>query len=547
MRFKDSRAVASRHQSAALDSPDRISLGTAFALCQESLKKAVTERPHRDTEADMKTYGKFYIDGEWVDPLGSKTFELINPATETPFANVSLGTAEDVDRAVKAARGAFPSFSSTTKGERIALLQRIVDSFQSREDDIMAAITLEMGAPKSLRGQTTTALEAFKQAINTLKGYEFETRLGNNIIRREPIGVCGLITAWNWPIQLLSTKLSVALAAGCTVVVKPSEFTPVSTIVLAEVLHAAGLPKGVFNLVNGDGPTVGNAISKHPGIDLVSFTGSTRAGILVAEAAAPSVKRVCQELGGKSANVILPGADLVAATRWNITRGFSNTGQSCHSPTRILVQEQQLEEVLKLLQAEARNVRVGDPQDATTTMGPVVNRAQFEKIQKCVQAGIDEGARLVCGGLGRPEGLERGYFVKPTVFADVKPTMMIAREEIFGPVLVVISYSRETQAIEIANGTPYGLGGYVFASDLEKALEIGRQLRAGRVFYNGAPSNYVAPMGGYKQSGNGREMGVFGLEEYLEVKAMIGFEEPVSATAPLPEPTQAAPGASRSM
>ena len=477
----------------------------------------------------MKNHGKFYIDGEWVDPLGSKTFELINPATETPFANVSLGTAEDVDRAVKAARRAFPSFSSTAKGERIALLQRIVEAFQAREDDIMAAITLEMGAPKSLKMQTSTALTAFKQAIITLKGYEFETLLGNSVIRRESIGVCGLITPWNWPIQILSTKLSAAFAAGCTVVVKPSEFTSISTMVLAEVLHAAHLPKGVFNFVTGDGPTVGNAITTHPDIDLVSFTGSTRAGILVAEAAAPSVKRVCQELGGKSANIILPEADLVAAARWNIARGFSNTGQSCHSPTRILVQERQLEEVVDILQAEAQKVRVGDPQDPTTTMGPVVNRAQFEKIQKYIQAGIDEKARLTCGGAGRPEGLARGYFVKPTVFADVKPTMTIAREEIFGPVLAVISYSTEAQAIEIANGTPYGLAGYVFASNLEKGMAIGRQLRAGRVFYNGAPSDYAAPMGGYKQSGNGREMGVFGLEEYLEVKAMIGFSECIAA------------------
>jgi aldehyde dehydrogenase (NAD+) len=477
----------------------------------------------------MKHYGKFYIDGQWVDPLGSKTFELVNPATETPFATISLGTSEDVDRAVKAARSAFPSFSSTGKGERIALLQRIVDAFQARDGDLMAAITLEMGAPKSLKAQTSTALEAFKQAIVTLKEYEFETRMGSNIVRREPIGVCGLIAAWNWPLQLLSTKLSAALAAGCTVVVKPSEFTPVSALVLAEVLHAAGVPKGVFNLVNGDGPTVGNAISKHPDIDLVSFTGSTRAGILVAEAAAPTVKRVCQELGGKSANVVLPDADLKAAARWNLTRGCSNSGQSCHSPTRILVHERQLEEVVKLLQEEAKKVRVGDPQDPATTMGPVVNKAQFEKIQKYIQIGIDEGARLVCGGPGRPDGIERGYFVKPTVFADVKPTMRIATEEIFGPFLVVISYSTEAEAVEIANGTPYGLGGYVFASDLEKGMAIGRQLRAGRIFYNGAPSNYVAPMGGYKQSGNGREMGVFGLEEYLEVKAMIGFTEPVAA------------------
>jgi aldehyde dehydrogenase (NAD+) len=473
----------------------------------------------------MKNYSQFYIDGEWVDPLGSTGFELINPATETPFARVSLGSAEDVDRAVRAARRAFLTFGNTTKAERIALLERIIEAFQAREDDIMAAITLEMGAPRSLKAHTGSALTAFRQAIVTLKDYEFETRLGDNIVRREPIGVCGLITAWNWPIQLVATKLASALAAGCTVVLKPSEFTSLSAIVLAEVLHSAGVPKGVFNLVNGDGPTVGNAISRHPDIDLVSFTGSTRAGVLVAEAAAETVKRVCQELGGKSPNIILPDADLEAAARWNVSRGFSNSTQSCHAPTRILVQEQQVEQVLQLLQAEVEKIRVGDPQDPATTMGPVVNKSQFEKIQGYIQSGIEQGARLVCGGPGRPHGLERGYFVRPTIFGDVEPTMRIAREEIFGPVLVVISYSNEEEAIQIANETQYGLGAYIFTSDREKGRAIGARLQAGRVFYNGAPANYVAPMGGYKQSGNGREMGVFGLEEYLEVKAMIGFIE----------------------
>jgi aldehyde dehydrogenase (NAD+) len=477
----------------------------------------------------MNKLDKFYIDGAWVDPLHSRAFELINPATETPFASVSLGSVQDVDRAVNAARKAFPSFSNTSKAERIALLESIVDAFQAREDDLMAAITLEMGAPKSMKAHTRTGLDAFKQAIITLRDYEFETRLGSNIVRREAIGVCGLISAWNWPIQLLANKLASALAAGCTVVLKPSEFTPLSAAILAEVLHSAGVPKGVFNLVNGDGPVVGNAISSHIDINMVSFTGSTRAGTLVAEAAAPTVKRVCQELGGKSPNIILPDADLEAAARWNITRGFSNTSQSCHAPTRILVQEQQLEKVLDLLQAEVRKVRVGDPQDPATTMGPVVNRSQFDRIQKYIQSGIEEGARLICGGLGRPDGLERGYFIKPTLFADVKPTMTIAREEIFGPVLSVISYSTEAEAIQIANDTPYGLGAYIFSSNREKGIAIGAQLQAGRVFFNGAPSNYVAPMGGYKQSGNGREMGVFGLEEYLEVKAMIGFMEPVPA------------------
>jgi aldehyde dehydrogenase (NAD+) len=472
----------------------------------------------------MKHYGKFYIDGEWVDPISSRPFELVNPATETPFATVNLGSAEDVNQAVKAARRAFPAFSSMTKDERIALLKRVIEVYQTREDDIMAALTEEMGAPRSLKAHTGSGLAALKQAITTLEEYEFETRLGTNILRREPIGVAGLITPWNWPNQLICNKLASAFAAGCTVVLKPSEFTPVSAIILAEILHAAGVPKGAFNLVNGDGPTVGNAISAHDDIDVVSFTGSTRAGTLVAEAAAPSVKRVAQELGGKSPNIVLPNADLQAAAQFNVTRGFSNTGQSCHSPTRLLVHEDQLEEVVTYLKNAVEQIRVGDPNDPSTTMGPVVNRAQYERIQKYIQIGLDEGARLVCGGPGRPKGFNRGYFVRPTIFADVTRHMTIAREEIFGPVTAVMSYKDEDDAIEIANGTPYGLGAYVFSKDRERALDVARQLRAGRVFYNGAPGNTVAPMGGYKKSGNGREMGVFGMEEYLEVKAIIGFD-----------------------
>ena len=476
----------------------------------------------------MKRYDKCYIDGEWVKPLASRDFELINPATEAPFACVSLADAEDVERAVKAARRAFPSFSTTRKKERIALLERIVELLAARESEIEDIITLELGSPRNVKMHTVAALASFRQAIATLKSYEFETRLGGNIVRREPIGVCGIITPWNWPLQQPSTKLSMALAAGCTSVLKPSEFTPLSAILFTQVLHEAGVPKGVFNLVPGDGPTVGNAIAKHPGIDMVSFTGSTRAGILVAEAAAPTVKRVGQELGGKSANIILQDADLSAAARWNAARAFANTGQSCHAPTRVLVHEKQADELLELMRQEATKVRVGHPQDPATTMGPVVNKTQFERVQKYIQIGLDEGARLVCGGPGRPEGLERGYFVKPTIFADVKPEMTIAQEEIFGPVLAVLSYSTEAQAIEIANGTEYGLGGYVFTKNRERGHAVGAQLRAGRVFLNGAASNTAAPMGGYKRSGNGREMGVFGLEEFLEVKAMIGFD-PVAA------------------
>lgn len=478
-----------------------------------------------DIATAMKNYANCYIDGQWVEPTTSRPFKLINPSTEQVFATVALAGAEDVDRAVKAARRAFKSFSRTSKSERIEWLQAIVAGLLAREVDLADAITTEMGAPKSNRGMTVAAVDAFKQAIETLKDYEFETREGVNIIRREPIGVCGLITAWNWPAQLIATKLSMAIAAGCTSVLKPSEFTPVTAILMAEILHEAGLPAGVFNLVVGDGPTVGHAICKHPDIDFVSFTGSTRAGILVAEAAASTVKRVAQELGGKSAHIILPDADLQAAARWNVTRAYSNTGQSCHAPTRILVHQDQRDELLRLLRQEVMSVRLGDPQDPSTTMGPVANKAQFERVQQYIQIGIDEGAKLVCGGVGRPSGLERGYFIKPTVFSDVKPSMTIAQEEIFGPVLAVITYSTEAEAIDIANGTEYGLGGYVFSRDLQRGYAVAAQIRAGRVFLNGTPSNTAAPMGGYRQSGNGREMGAFGLEEYLEVKAMIGFTE----------------------
>lgn len=473
----------------------------------------------------MKHYGKFYIDGEWVDSTGTRQFEVVNPANETPFATISLGTEKDVDRAVAAARRAFPAFSATTKAERIALLERIIAEYTKRQPDLAAIVTEEMGSPKSVTTQITGPADQFKQAIATLKTYEFEKRIDGNLVRREPIGVCGLISPWNWPVQTPCTKLAAALAAGCTVILKPSEYSSVAMVTLAEILHAAGVPKGVFNLVFGDGPVVGNAISKHPDIDFVSFTGSTRAGILVAEAAAPTVKRVAQELGGKSANIVLPDADLAAAARWNIGRAFFNAGQSCHAPSRMLVHETQTEQVLNYLVEEAKKVRVGDPSDAATTMGPLVNKNQFERVQKYIQIGIDEGARVAIGGTGRPEGFNRGYYIRPTVFADVTPNMRIAQEEIFGPVLSVIPYRDESEAVAIANATPYGLGGYLFTSSPEKARKVGTQMRAGRVFLNGANSNTAAPMGGYKQSGNGREMGVFGLEEYLEVKAMIGFED----------------------
>lgn len=472
----------------------------------------------------MRSYEKCYINGEWVSPLSRSEWTLLNPATEEPIASVTLAGAQDVDLAVKAARAALASFSRTSKGERIELLETIIDRFVRSEHELAEVVTLELGTPISQNIHAPAARGSFKQALATLREYEFEYRLGPNTVRREPIGVCGLITAWNWPLQLLATKLAYALAVGCTVVLKPSEFTPLSAIHLTEVLHDAGVPKGVFNLVLGDGPIVGNAISKHMDIDMVSFTGSTRAGVLIAEAAAPSVKRVAQELGGKSANVILDDADLRAAAKWNVTRAFSNSGQSCHAPTRILVHASQEDELLALLQEEAKAVKVGNPLDPQVTMGPVVNKLQFERVQDYIRIGIEEGATVRVGGVGRPDGLERGYFVKPTIFSNVTPQMRIAQEEIFGPVLAVISYRTEEEAIEIANGTPYGLGAYVFSANRERGGSVGRQLQAGRVFLNGATSNTEAPMGGYKRSGNGREMGVFGLEEYLETKAMIGFD-----------------------
>ncbi|WP_128002702.1 aldehyde dehydrogenase family protein [Piscinibacter defluvii] len=477
----------------------------------------------------MNHFGKSFIGGRWVEPRGSQVFELVNPATEQPITSLRAGSVEDVDAAVKAARAAFPAFADTPVAQRLALLERIVECFQAREAEVLAAITREMGAPCSNKGMTGAAIDGFKAAHATLRDYRFEHVLGPNLVRREAIGVCGLITAWNWPAQLLATKAAYALAAGCTMVLKPSEFTPMTAHLVTEILDEAGVPPGVFNLVHGDGPTVGNAICRHPEVDCISFTGSTRAGVQIGEAAAATIKRVALELGGKSANIVLPDADLALAAEWNVTRAFSNTGQSCHAPTRMLVHESQVDEVLRLISAAVSRVRVGDPLDPATTMGPLVNQAQFERVQRYIRIGLDEGARLVCGGLGRPEGLATGYYVRPTVFADVTPAMTIAQEEIFGPVIAVLAYRTEDEALAIANGTPYGLGGYVFTRDAARGTAVGRRLRAGRVFLNGVPSNPMAPMGGYKRSGNGREMGPFGLEEYLEVKAMIGFPLPTDA------------------
>jgi aldehyde dehydrogenase (NAD+) len=474
----------------------------------------------------MSNSAKFYIDGQWVEPVSPCLFDVVNPASEEVAGQISLGSNADVDRAVMAARRAFPAYSQTIKKERIALLQRIIELYSARSEELAQTMTLEMGSPITFSRdvQATNALGHFKQMVEVLKSYKLQRFMGGTLIRREAIGVCGLITPWNWPLNQITSKLAPALAAGCTVVLKPSEVAPLSAILFAEILHDAGVPKGVFNLVNGDGPTVGEAISRHPDIDMVSFTGSTRAGILVAKAAADTVKRVAQELGGKSANIVLPDADLEKAVPAGVLRSFTNTGQSCQAPTRMLVHRSQRDEAVAIAKRTAEAVRVGDPLDANTTMGPLVSKAQFDKVQGLIERGIQEGATLVCGGAGRPVGFNRGYYVRPTIFADVKPEMTIAREEIFGPVLSMLTYDTEKQAVAMANGTTYGLAGYVQSGDLARARRVAARIRAGRVYLNGAPADQSVPFGGYKQSGNGREHGVFGFEEFLEVKAVLGYK-----------------------
>ncbi len=468
---------------------------------------------------------QFYIDGKWVDPVTPRTEDVINPATEEPFARISMGSKADVDKAVAAAKKAFPSFSRTTKKDRIELLQAILAAYQKHLDEIAEAIHTEMGAPMWLAkaAQAPSALGHIGSTMQALNDFEFEVARGKNQIRYEPVGICGLITPWNWPINQIAAKVAPAIAAGCTMVLKPSEVAPLNGLLFAQVMHEAGVPAGVFNLVNGDGPTVGEAMSKHPDIDMMSFTGSTRAGIQVAKAAADTVKRVAQELGGKSANIVLEGADLGKAVQSELGSLFTNSGQSCNAPTRLFIPRKQQDEMASLLKAAVEKAKVGD--GTPGSMGPVVSEAQFNKIQGLIQKGIDEGARLVVGGVGRPEGLNRGYYVRPTVFADVKNDMTIAREEIFGPVLAMIPYDTEAQAIEMANDSLYGLSGYVQAGTIEKAREVATQLRTGNVHLNGAPVDFTVPFGGYKQSGNGREWGgEFGIEEYLETKAVVGYQ-----------------------
>jgi aldehyde dehydrogenase (NAD+) len=473
----------------------------------------------------MTDFTKFYINGEWVAPIEPRPFDVINPATEEPVAQISLGSAADVDRAVKAARAAFPAYSRTSKDERLQLLQKIIEAYKVRYDELAQTITKEMGAPAWLanRAQAATGMAHLTQMVAVLKDFAFESVRGTTLIAKEPVGVCGLITPWNWPMNQILCKVAPALAAGCTMVLKPSEMTPLDAMIFAEILHAAGVPKGVFNLVNGDGATVGQAIASHPEIDMVSFTGSTRGGIAVAKAAADTVKRVHQELGGKSANIILPDADLQKAVTGGVQACFNNSGQSCNAPTRMFVQTGQHDQAAAIAKAVAEATKVGDPNTKGVTLGPVASEAQFRKIQRLIESGIAEGATLVAGGPGRPEGVNRGYYVRPTVFANVKPEMTISREEIFGPVLSILPYETEEQAVRLANDTVYGLSGYVQSADLDHARRVAAQLRTGNVHLNGAGPDFAAPFGGYKQSGNGREWGVFGLEDYLEIKAVMGY------------------------
>ena len=470
----------------------------------------------------MKDLRQFYINGQWVDPVQTNDLHVENPANEEMIATISLGAAADVEAAVAAAKAAFTLYSQISVDERVALMEKLLQIYMSRVDEMAAAISMEMGAPISFataaqadcgRGHIATAIEA-------LKVFEFERQVLNTCIVKEPIGVCGFITPWNWPINQITCKVAPALATGCTMVLKPSEIAPISGHLFSEMVHQAGFPAGVYNMVNGDGPDVGAVISSHPDIDMVSFTGSTRAGILVAKAAAETVKRVTQELGGKSPNIIFEDADLEVAVRSGVTNMMGNTGQSCNAPSRMLVQASVYDRAVQIAKEAAEKIKVAQPTEKGWHLGPLSSRVQFDKVQGLIKVGIEEGAELVAGGLGKPEGLETGYFVKPTVFAGANNQMMIALEEIFGPVLTMIPFETEEDAIAIANDTPYGLAAYLSTGDDERAKRVAGKLRAGMVSLNSASQNYTAPFGGYKQSGNGREWGEFGFDDFLELKGI---------------------------
>ena len=477
------------------------------------------------SDAAMNDCRQFYIGGEWVSPTKANDFAVTNPATEEIIATITLGSGTDVDKAVAAAKQAFETYSQTTVAERLALLRRVIEVYQAKSEEMAAAISSEMGAPLSLSrsAQAPVGLAHLNEIVKVLEQYQFDEPLGTTLMRKEPVGVCGLITPWNWPMNQVVCKVAPALAAGCTMVLKPSEIAPLSAYLFTQILHEAGVPAGVFNLVNGDGPTVGAAISSHPDVAMVSFTGSTRAGVAVAISAAPTVKRVTQELGGKSANIILDDADLETAVKQGVLACFRNTGQSCDAPTRMLISRSQMPAAIAAAKKTAEGTKVDSPLAEGNHIGPLASKNQYEKVQRLIKTGIEEGATLVAGGLGRPDGFAKGYFVKPTVFADVRNEMTIAREEIFGPVLCLIPYEDEDDAVRIANDTPYGLAGFVSSGDLERARRVARKMRSGNIHINGARLDFASCFGGYKQSGNGREWGKAGLEEFLELKAVLGY------------------------
>jgi len=473
----------------------------------------------------MYTLDKMYVNGEWINPEASRLEKIINPASEEVIGEVALCSAADADQAVAAARAAFPSWSRTTREERLQVLSRIAAIYQRRLQEMADFITLEMGAPKDMAfdSQAPMGLVHLQTAIQALKDYKFEESLDGTRVLQEPVGVCAFITPWNWPMNQIVCKVAPALACGCTMVLKPSEMAPLSAQLFAEIIHEAGVPAGVFNMLNGAGPEVGEALGSHPDVDMVSLTGSTRAGIQVSKAAADTIKRVALELGGKSPNIVLEDADFEKAVTDGVAECFRNTGQSCNAPTRMLVPRHLHDQAIELAVRVAGETVVGDPQQDATMIGPLSNAGQFKKVQGMIQQAIDEGSELACGGVGRPDGIERGYYAKPTVFANVTNDMMVAREEVFGPVLAIMPYDSEEQAIAIANDSPYGLAAYVQSGKLEHARAVATQLRAGNVFLNGNNYDPNAPFGGYKQSGNGREWGKFAFHDFLEIKGVVGF------------------------
>ena len=474
----------------------------------------------------MKNNNKFFINGKWVEPNSKETLSVINPANEEVICDISLGNQIDLDDAVNAARKAFISYSNSSKDDRLSILDRIISSYKKRMGELSNAITLEMGAPKTLseKAQVPSGLGHFMQAKKILENFSFEKEVNSSIVQKEPIGVCGLITPWNWPLNQIACKVAPALAAGCTMILKPSEEAPLSAIILAEIIEESKLPKGVFNLINGKGSELGVNMSKHPGIDMMSFTGSTRAGISVAKNSADTVKRVTQELGGKSANIILDDVDFTKTVAKGIFHCMNNTGQSCNAPTRMLIPADKMDEAINISKETVLKLKVGDPQDESINLGPVVNKTQFLKIKEYISRGVDEGATLVTGGEESNKENEKGYFINPTIFANVTKDMTISKEEIFGPVLSIIAYSTEEEAIDIANDSMYGLSGYISCNNIDKVKKFASKLRTGMVHINYAPVDQSLPFGGYKMSGNGREWGEHGIEDFLETKAIIGIK-----------------------